>query len=285
MGNSPVKERLVQIGEGFWNVRASFKVLLVLNIGTHMSIIKLKNEKFLIIDTIPLDPEAKAELDALTDNGKKIEAVVATHPFHSLSFPAFYEKYPDVPYYGTPRHIRNLTQIPWVGNIAEEENLNRWAPEIEMRIPAGAEFNAPQPESYNHFSCVWVYHRESRTIHVDDTINYYTESGGFSQWVTDLFGKTGTFAFHPSIELLHPTKEAPNDFRNWVNGVINDWDFDNACCAHIGVRMGGSKQLLIDCLEKSEPLLVKLSKNASVRECSQNSKKVGDMNVEGHECG
>jgi len=289
MGSSHNKEigqsRFVPIGEGFWNARASFKVMMVINIGTHMSVIKLKNEKFLIIDTIPLDDEAKLELDALTDNGNKIEAVVATHPFHSLSFPAFYEKYPNVPYYGTPRHLRNLKQIPWVGSIAEPENLNRWAPDVEMRIPAGAEFDNPQPESFNHFSCAWVYHRQSRTVHVDDTINYYAESGGLSQWVTDIFGKTGTFSFHPAIGLLYPTKEAPIQFRDWVKSILHDWDFDNVCAAHVGVRMGGSKQLLAECLEKAEPLLEKLSNNATVRECEHGGKKVGEMNVEGHECG
>ena len=38
--------------------------------------------------------EAKAELDILTDKGRLIEAVVATHPFHTLAFPDFYAQYP-----------------------------------------------------------------------------------------------------------------------------------------------------------------------------------------------
>lgn len=47
------------------------------------------------------------------------------------------------------------------------------------------------------------------------------------------------------LELLHPTKEAPNDFRNWVNSVIQDWDFENVCAAHIGVRMGTEENIII----------------------------------------
>lgn len=31
----------------------------IVNIGTHMSIIKLSSGKFLVVDTIPLDPELK----------------------------------------------------------------------------------------------------------------------------------------------------------------------------------------------------------------------------------
>lgn len=32
-----------------------------------------------MIDTVPITPEIKAELDQLTDNGNKIEAVVGVH--------------------------------------------------------------------------------------------------------------------------------------------------------------------------------------------------------------
>lgn len=62
-----------------------------------MSLIKLASGKFLVIDTVPLEDDQKAALDQLTDNGALIEAVVATHPFHTLAFPAFYKAYPNVP--------------------------------------------------------------------------------------------------------------------------------------------------------------------------------------------
>lgn len=40
--------------------------------------------------------------------------------------------------------------------------------EVSMRVPAGAEFEAP--EDGNHFSAVFVLHKASRTIHIDDTV-------------------------------------------------------------------------------------------------------------------
>ena len=146
MGNSSSEpqKRMRQFGDNFWNIRAEFKLFKMLNIGTHMSIIRRENGKFIIIDTVPLEPQLKREIDELTNNGELIEAVLATHPFHSLAFPAFYAAYPNVDYFGTPRHRRNQTQIPWK-NI--EENLNAFEPDIQMRIPAGAEFNNPQPGS------------------------------------------------------------------------------------------------------------------------------------------
>ena len=61
----------------------------------------------------------------------------------------------------------------------------------------GAEFVDPQPETTNHFVSVFVYHPESRTLHVDDTI-MYAEKPGF---LLKLFGyKDGALAFHPSIK-------------------------------------------------------------------------------------
>ena len=37
-----------------------------------MSFLKLGNGKFLVVDTVPLTPETKAEVDTLTDNGKLV---------------------------------------------------------------------------------------------------------------------------------------------------------------------------------------------------------------------
>lgn len=133
--------QLRQIGPGFWNVRAPFKLFRIVDIGTHMSIIKLRSGNFLVIDTVELNDQLKKELDELTSNGTKIEAVVGVHPFHTLAFPGFYKSYPEAKYYGTPRHIRKLTDIKWTGQLDDnKESLSKWEPEVELRIPAG-EFN------------------------------------------------------------------------------------------------------------------------------------------------
>ncbi|CAF4418165.1 unnamed protein product [Rotaria magnacalcarata] len=149
-----------------------------------MSFIQLHSGKFLVIDTIELNDKLRQEINHLTDNGDKIEAVIGTHPFHTLSFPAFYESYPNAAYYGTPRHLRRLTHIPWIGNLHDCDVRKKWEPDVELRFPAGAEFINPQPESSNHFSSVFVYHRASATLHVDDTIIYAEKSN----FLLKLFG-------------------------------------------------------------------------------------------------
>ena len=187
MAHPPSSHRydLQQIGDGFWNVRRRFRILAKLfDIETHMSFIRLSNGKFLVIDTIDLNDQLQEEINHLTNNGDQIEAVLAVHPFHTLSMLAFYEKYPHLRYYGTPRHQRRIKDIPWVGTFDQCHHRNQWWPDVELRIPAGslhsnerngkgirltridpfqlgAEFVNPHPESSNHVSRVFVYHRLS----------------------------------------------------------------------------------------------------------------------------
>jgi len=147
----------------------------LVDIGTHMSIIKLSTGKFLVISTVPLAPDLKQELDALTEGGSKIEAVIATHPFHTLAFPPFFQSYPKAAYYGTPRHSRRQKDIPWAGLVNDPAVLNKWESEgVFLRIPDGGEFAAPVPEEYNHWSSLWVFHKDSKSIHIDDTINFFS---------------------------------------------------------------------------------------------------------------
>jgi hypothetical protein len=136
-----VKNELYKIGAGFWNVRSRFRVLAkLIDIETQMSFIELYNGNFLVIDTVELNDHLRQEINHLTDNGNKIEAVIGTHPFHTLSFPTFYESYPNAAYYGTPRHLRRLTQIPWIGSLDDCSVRKKWEPDVELRIPAG-QFN------------------------------------------------------------------------------------------------------------------------------------------------
>jgi len=136
-----VKNELYKIGAGFWNVRSRFRVLAkLIDIETQMSFIELYNGNFLVIDTVELNDHLRQEINHLTDNGNKIEAVIGTHPFHTLSFPTFYESYPNASYYGTPRHLRRLTQIPWIGSLDDCSVRKKWEPDVELRIPAG-QFN------------------------------------------------------------------------------------------------------------------------------------------------
>ncbi|CAF5041552.1 unnamed protein product [Rotaria sp. Silwood1] len=238
------------------------------------------------MDTVEMNNRLRQKIDKLTNNGDNIEAVIGAHPFHALSFPAFYQAYPKAAYYGTPRHLRRLTEIPWKGDLNNCSVRKKWEPDVEMRIPAGAEFINPQPESTNHFISVFVYHPASQTLHVDDTI-LYAEKPGF---LLKLFGcKDGAIAFHPSIKTsgLYPTRDAPYLFREWMRNVLYDWPFENMCCAHIGVKLGGAYADVVTLLNNTEPLFAELSeKNRKKIPLDRtSSSNQTNMNTKDNECG
>jgi len=270
------------VGNGFYSIRAHFKVMAgILDIGTHMSILKLSNQKFLVVDAVSLTPQMKQEIDELTNKGTDIEAVIATHPFHTLAFRSFYKEYPNAPYYGTPRHLKTIPEIPWVGSIYDCDVRNKWNPDVEMRIPAGSEFIAPQPESSNHFNCAFVFHRASGTLHVDDTImignhpGILLKLGGF---------RHGSMSFHPSIKGhgLYPTAEAPYQFKTFIQEIIRDWQFDSICAAHMGNKIGGAKAQLQEILDKAEPLFKRLSEKNHKKQPVTDTPPIL---AEGNECG
>ncbi|CAF1486205.1 unnamed protein product [Rotaria sordida] len=280
------KNELHLIGSNFWNIRGCRKYLKMIDIETQMSIIQLRTGKFIIIDTVEMNNCLRQKIDKLTNNGDNIEAVIGTHPFHTLSFQAFYKVYSKAAYYGTPRHLRRLTKIPWAGDLNDYNIRKKWEPDIEMRIPAGAEFINPQPESTNHFVSVFVYHTASQTLHVNDTI-MYAEKPGF---LLKLFGcKDGAIAFHPSIKTsgLYSTRDAPYLFRDWMHHLLYDWPFENMCCAHIGVKLGGAYTDVVTLLHNSEPLFAELSEKNRKRIPlgRTSSSDQTHININDNECG
>eukprot|EP01114_Cavostelium_apophysatum_P016527 TRINITY_DN4720_c0_g1_i1.p1 TRINITY_DN4720_c0_g1~~TRINITY_DN4720_c0_g1_i1.p1 ORF type:complete len:288 (+),score=62.24 TRINITY_DN4720_c0_g1_i1:119-982(+) len=257
---------LKEIGSGFFNIRGHFKIALgLVDLQTQMSLLRLSNGNFLVIDTIELTETIKKEIDQLTDNGKKIEAVVATHPFHTLAFPNFHKAYPNPPYYGTPRHVRRIKEITWAGDLSDCNVRSKWKPDVDIRIPDGTEFVNPLPEKSNHFCGAFVFHKESKTIHNDDTV-MYAEDPSFLLRVAGF--KKGSMCFHVSMKGpgLLPTPDAPFLFRDFINNVIRDWDFDNFCTAHFGCKVGGAKAQLIQTnkeYEKTYASLAEKKKNSN----------------------
>ena len=65
----------------------------------------------------------------------------------------------------------------------------------------GAEFVAPVPEKSNHFNSVFVFHKSSKVIHIDDTVIVVDNPG----LLIKMFGfKHGDMMFHPSIKVKQP---------------------------------------------------------------------------------
>lgn len=105
--------RFTEIGRNFWNIRGSYRIYCgLIDIGSQMSMIKLSNNRFLLFDTCSIDRIDKTTIDQMTDHGRLIEGIVATHPFHTSAWTTWYNWYPNTHYYGTPRHYRLFPNIP-----------------------------------------------------------------------------------------------------------------------------------------------------------------------------
>jgi hypothetical protein len=69
-----------EIGDGFYHLRGTFRVGWIFDISTHMALARLSNGRYLILDTVKLSDEEKSEIDALTDHGNMVEAVLGKGP-------------------------------------------------------------------------------------------------------------------------------------------------------------------------------------------------------------
>lgn len=68
-------------------------------------------------------------------------------------------------------------------------------------------------------------------------------------------------SFHPTLTGvgLYHTAEAPLQFKDFIEKIIQDWDFDNICTAHNGNKIGGAKAKLQQTLVANTPTLLRLS--------------------------
>ncbi|KAI9322948.1 hypothetical protein DFJ73DRAFT_875423 [Zopfochytrium polystomum] len=276
---------LVEVAPGFYTIKTAFHVFNLINVGTQMSFLRLSTGKFLVVDTVDLTPEAAASVDKLTNNGDLIEAVIGSHPYHTMFFRAFQERYKGKgEYWGTKRHLRVCQGVEWTGDVTTV--LKKWAPEVQMRVPAGADFDDPKPD-YNHFAGLFVFHAPSKTLHVDDTLAL-GDNPGFLQRAL-LGSKHGEVAFHPTLTGPGIRNEpgAPEQFRCFIEAVCDDWGFENLAAAHKGVLKGGAKQKVREALERALPTLQKMGANRAGIKAGEELEEYKKMWVPGgnHECG
>lgn len=256
---------LVELRPGFWHVRTQFKVLRgLIDLGNHMALVRLSSGSFVAIDAVEPDASLKQAIDDLTDGGEKLEAVLATHPFHTLGFPGFYKHYPNAKYYGTPRHLRRQTDIPWAGSIDACETRRAFEPDLDIRVPptGACEFDNPKPPATNHFANAWVFHKPSKVAFNDDMVILIDSPWSKMSPLVWLFGyRHDTLRFHTSFNSVafRNTPEAPRLFAEWFESLCNDWDIEVLCTAHNGIVDGDACQRMRTLLEESRPALAKLS--------------------------
>ena len=232
-----MSEKILKITDDFWNIRGDFKIAGILNIGTHASLVRRKNGKFVFLDAYTLAGDLKAKINALTNNGADVEAIINLHPFHTVHVLKAHEQFPKAKLFGTQRHLDKFPELPWEAELTESnECAALFAEDFEFSVPSGVDFISSN-ENY-HFSSVLAYHKASRTIHSDDTLMYVKWPGSLEMI------KESEVTFHLTLsKTLERRIGAAGEFRSWARQLAEKWgDAENLCAAHTAALLGCNNQ-------------------------------------------
>lgn len=221
-----------QLADNFWTFRGDLKIAKMINVGTHMSLVRRANGKFLLLDSYDLKQGDREALFSLTDDGQAIEAILNVHPFHTLHCCAIHKLLPDARMIGTRRHREQSPELPWEAAAIEDPAAEaEFAEDLEFSVPDGVDFVSSG--SHVHFASVLVRHRQSGIVHVDDTINVFAAPG----FLGKIFPQS-KLKFHPTLaKALQERAGAADDYERWARDLAAKWSGTPVvCAAHSSVR-------------------------------------------------
>jgi hypothetical protein len=219
---------ILHVADDFWNIRGSYKIGGVIDVGTQASLVRLASGRFVLLDAYTVRGAAKRKIGELTHGGKDIEAILNVHPFHTVHVRRVHELYPHARLYGTARHLSRFPELPWADTCTEDPALHeQFAEDFDFSVPRGVDFISANEDV--HFSSVLVLHRTSKTIHSDDTLMYLRMPS-----LMRMVGLGDSVSFHPTLaKALEKRPGAARDFREWATGLFERWqDAENLCAAH-----------------------------------------------------
>jgi hypothetical protein len=231
--DNPTPHSVIAVADGFWNIRDSFRIAKIVNIGTHASLVRRESGKFVLLDACALSDETRAWIADTTNGGEDIEAVLHLHPFHTVHVTSAHELYPGARLYGTQRHRDKLPDLPWESLRTEDADLHgEFAADFDFSIPRGVDFISDNDRL--HFSSVLAFHKPTKTLNVDDTVLYIKLPPLLRLLKRDMT------RFHMTLpKVLEKRKDAAADFRTWAAELIERCrEVDNLCAAHSAVLLG-----------------------------------------------
>lgn len=221
-----------KLAETFWNIRGVHRIGGVLDIGTHMSVVKRSDGRFVVIDGCGLDDAQRASLMALTDEGAEVAAVMNVHPFHTLHVEAIHRLFPEATLHGTARHHQRLPALPWSPEPVEDWGHDHPLADLfDLSVPDGVNFVCLDERV--HVASVLVRHRQSAIVHVDDTFNVIAAPG----FLRDVLPMS-SLRMHPMLgRALKKEAGSADAYAAWASGLAVGWaDTHIVCAAHSAVR-------------------------------------------------
>jgi hypothetical protein len=218
---------VIAVGDGFWNLRSSFRVRGFLDVKTQASLVELESGKYVLLDACDFDDAAITWLNEITRDGAALDAVIHLHPFHTVFVRRLHSMFPAAALYGTQRHRDKAPELPWHAWTSDSTSLrDAMQNDLILTVPRGIEL-IPANENL-HCSSVLAIHPRSRTLHVDDTFTY-TRLPKLLRFIKEDF-----VMVHPTFgKVLEPRAGAAEDFRAWGRELLAlSANLENLCAAH-----------------------------------------------------
>lgn len=246
-----MSEQIHDLGAGFWNIRGSFRIGGVVNIGTHCSLVKLSSGRFIFLDSYALTGDVRDEVMALTNNGQDVEAVLNVHPFHTVHCAQMAKDFPQAIFYGSSRHRKKVPEVNWADDLVESDAVADRYPELKFSMSEGIAYISSN--EMIHAGSLLAYHPASQSLHVDDTF--------MSPPMKLLEAVLPELILHPTTKkALKDEPDAGKHYCDWAEALAHEWrDVRNFCAAHsylVQFKEGGFEKALVKAIKKARPKLV-----------------------------
>ncbi|WP_374300586.1 hypothetical protein [Paracoccus sp. (in: a-proteobacteria)] len=246
-------ERVIELGNGFWNIRGTLRIGGLVNVGTQCSLVRLSSGRFVFLDSYAFGEQVADQVMALTDGGRAVEAVLNLHPFHTLHCKTMHEMFPQAQLFGSDRHHRKWPDLPWQPEAVESPKVASRFSDLRFSLPDGIDYICQNERV--HAGSLLAFHPASGTLHVDDTLNVLPIPALLRRLL-----RMPRLGFHPTLgQALQDRPGAAQDFRAWALRIAEDWrDTRTVCAAHsatLAIKPGSFPDHIRTALARAEPAL------------------------------
>jgi hypothetical protein len=194
--------------------------LIVGDIGTRMTVIRLRDGSLFLHSPVPLDDDTRAALDGLGP----VRAVVAPSLVHHFFVGEYGAAYPQATLYAAPGLERKRADVPF-GAVLDDEPPAQWAGQLEQHVFRGAPI----------MNEVVFFHAPTRTLLLTDlAFNVTRPMPGRACFFLRLVGARG-FGPHRIIRFGVRDRDAA---RASLERILQ-WDFDRIVVTHGDVLESG----------------------------------------------
>jgi hypothetical protein len=200
--------------------------LIVGDIGTRMSVVRLADGGLFLHSPVRLDAETRRALDGLGP----VRAVVAPSKVHHFFVGDYVTAYPDARFYGAPGLAEKRPDLQFHG-VLSDEPAAEWRGEIDQHVFRGA-------PGINE---VVFFHAPSRTLLLTDlafNVPVNPTAAPRARFFYWLVGAAGRFGPHRIVRVMIRDRAAA---RTSVERILQ-WDFDRVILTHGEVLETGGHQ-------------------------------------------